>query len=492
MRALWHSLLAVTLFLFALTEARAQGQYDEMVARIPEQANLLVLVDNDGLMKSNLGVQQNWSQNYQKSALGGMFSSPPNLWKLVLSAQIDHHTLENQWEVGVAALKHGYSLTNKDLVAATGGARDSVGGHEVTLTPQNTYLTMFDQRHVGVMRPANRQAMGRWMRTTGLIGSARVSSFLQQSVANMPKDAQALLVLDMTDMFEAQGLRQRFKKSSALADGNIDVEAATNLFSAIKGMTLALRVNNFITGEIRIYFEAPPTFLQPVAKKLFTNALTSMGATIDDFNDWDTSVDGNAIVLKGRLTQSSAREIFSPLYRPITIAGNGTDATANSPAAASKRYFNAVTSLIDDLKATKTRSLNERSFWHKQFADKIDALPVLNVDNDLLKYGAAVSATFRGLANFATNTLQQQRLVAQNANQGFTVTPGSSYYYGNGAGWGYGGTFPNVESNITIANNLIAQSGNSEIAIRNATWKNIEQATVEIRNRMTQKYQIEF
>jgi len=112
----------------------------------------------------------------------------------------------------------------------------------------------------------------------------------------------------------------------------------------------------------------------------------------------------------------------------------------------------------------------------------------LNVDNDLLKYGAAVSNTFRALANFATNTWQQERAVADNTYQGVTVTPGS-YYYGNGVGWGYGGT---VQSNYSIAQNYMSQAGNNEIAIRNATWRKIEGATEDIRKKMTQKYEVEF
>jgi hypothetical protein len=473
----------------ALSQTRAETPYDGMLGRVPEQANVLVVVNNEALLKSSLGIQQNWDKNYKKTSLGGLFGSPPHLLRLVLAAQIDHHTLENQWEVGISELL--YDVTNKSLVEATGGARDSVGGHEVTLTPQNSYLTLFNPHQVGVMRPANRQSLSRWMRTTGLVGSARISPFLQQSIDNLPKDAQAQLAIDLNDMFEAEGLRQRFKKSKALADGNVDVEAATKLFSMVKGLTLALRIDNDIKGELRVYFEESPTFLEPVAKKMLSNALTSIGASIEDIDDWDTSVDGKAIVLRGKLTQSNAQRIFSPLFAPIADVAKDSDAGGNPAAAASKRYFTAVQSLIDDLKATKARSLSERSFWHKQFADKIDALPVLNVDGDLLKFGAAVSTTFRGLANFATNTLQQERLAASNSG-GYTVTPGASYYYGNGAGWGYGGTFPAVQSNYTVARNLISQEGNNEIAVRNATWKNIEAATTDIRNRMTQKYRVDF
>ena len=489
MKTVWTALLALSLIPIAATESRAAGPFDALMSRVPEPTNVLVVVDNEAMLKSGLGMQQGWSDNYKKTSLGGLFGTSPDLLRMVLAAQIDHHTLENQWEIAVADLK--YSITNNSLVDATKGVSDSVGGNKVTLTPQNTYLTLFNSMQIGMMNPANRQSLGRWMRTTGLTGTPRISPFLQQSIANLPNDVQAQIAVDLSDMFEAEGLRQRFKQSTILADNKIDPESVTKLFSLVKGLTLSLRVGDDIKGELRLYFEESPTFLQSVAKKMLINALTNMGATIDDFNDWDTSVDGKAIVMRGKLTMGGAQKVFSPLFRPITVATKDAGAGHDTPAEASKRYFVAVNSLIEDLKETKTRSLTQRSFWHKQFADKIDALPILNVDNDLLKYGAAVSTTFRALANFSTNTWQQQKLIGQNSG-GYNVTPGASYYYGNGAGWGYGGTFPNVQSNYTIASNLIAQSGNTEIAVRNETWKNIESATEDIRRRMTEKYRIEF
>ncbi len=481
MNRFWIPFVTLTTMSFGSTLCRADSN-DELLARIPEQANILAFIDNTGLENSPLGVKLKWAENYQKSAVGGLFGGPPHLTRLVLATQIDHHTLQNQWEIGVAELGHGYSITNKALVASTGGTRDSVGGHEVTLTPQNTYLALFDHRHVGVMCPANRQALGRWLRMPGFTGTARISQFLQNSVSNMPKGSQALLAIDMADMFDADGLRQRLKKSKIIADGNIGIDDATNLFAEIKGLTLALRVSDDINGELRVVFNTAPTFLMPVAKKLLMSAFAKIGATIDDFENWDTLVDGNAILLSGKLTQSSVRKLFSPLTLPTFVTSDGGHAD-DTPAAASVRYFGAVRSYIDDLRDTKSRTSTDRSFWFNQFANKIDKLPTLNVDPDLLKYGAEVSSTFRGLANLGTNTLQQQRLAAANSNNPF-------YYY-NGAGWGYD-NFPSRADSLIAANNLICQQGNTEIAIRNETWKNIEAATVAVRDQMTQKYQTQF
>lgn len=495
MSALLRWALPMTAILLAVAPSQAATPYDNLLSRVPENANILLVFDSEALQKSPLAVREEWSKNYKKSALGGMFGAPPHLQRVVIAAQINHATLENEWETAICKLRYDVKL--EDVRESVKGVRDSVGGREIILTPQNSFLIPFSGSELGMMRPANRQAVGRWIRTAGG-DRASLSPYLRESIERMPKDAQAQIAFDLTDVMDPEGLRQRLKKSKALAENNIDVETAAKLLSGLRGMTLSMRVDNQIKGELRISFDELPSFLTPIAKKLIEEALAAMGATIEDLDAWETSIEGKAIVLRGNLSVASARKIVSPVLKPIPMVigdRNQTDRPALDPAAeASLRYFNAVNTLLSDLKSTKTRNLTDRSFWYKQFADKIDAMPVLHVDDELLKYGATVSSTLRGLANLAVNSLMQKKTIAANTYEYTVVLPWSNYYYLYGPGWSYGYSVPMVGaySNYGLAQNLIAKVGNTEAAVRNETWKNIDAATVDIRNKMTQKYQIEF
>src|SRR5713226_9097195 len=111
MRNLWIALLALSLIPIAATVSRAAGPFDGLVARVPESTNILVVVDNEALLKSALGVQQDWANSYKKTSLGGLFGSSPDLKRIVVASQFDHHLLENQWQVAIADLK--YSIQNK-------------------------------------------------------------------------------------------------------------------------------------------------------------------------------------------------------------------------------------------------------------------------------------------------------------------------------------------------------------------------------------------
>ena len=63
-----------------------------------------------------------------------------------------------------------------------------------------------------------------------------------------------------------------------------------------------------------------------------------------------------------------------------------------------KSYFTAIQDLLDDLtdKAVDQRRV---ALWCDRYADKVDRMPVLGVDPELLDFGHRVGITLRGLAN---------------------------------------------------------------------------------------------
>jgi len=228
----------------------------------------------------------------------------------------------------------------------------------------------------------------------------------------------------------------------------------------------------------------------------------SMGMAIEDLDKWAAKVDGRSIVLSGSLTETGARMLLSPLLHPTTTARIENEQVSasgslsrESAAAASQRYFSSVKTMLDDLQKQKVKTYKQQSYWYNQFAEKIDELPILNVDEELTKYGSSVSTTLRGLCNLSTNVDVAQEGIRMNMGESLVSVPGSSYYYGNGYGWGYGYGVPGYTTSVNnygLGSNMIAKASGAANAIVADTWKNIEQATSQIRQQMTQKYQVEF
>jgi hypothetical protein len=490
----------LALFL-ALPPHAAAGPYDDLVKLVPETANVLLLLDVKGAQETPLGIQRKWAEKYRTDSLGGLGNSSPLVTKAVLAAELDPTTLRNNWEIALLDLK--YSLSQNDLVKAVGGTSDTIGGQAVVLSPHDAYAAQFSGRMVGRMKPANRQAMGRWLKSTKGVRRITLSPYLRDVADNAPPDAQVVMALDLTDVIDAAGVRRRLKKAECLAGKRADIDQLADLLAGLKGLTLTMRIDRAIHGELRIDFSQRADAIGPVAKPMVLEVMDRIGAAINDLESWQSRVQGRSVVLSGDVSAPAARLLLSLVVRPTATSmiehpRSGSLTTTQDPkVAASQRYFSSVQTLLKDLKQQKASSISKLTRWYNQFADQIDELPILNVDEELLKYGSAISHTLRELGNLAAATGRTQNLAKAQAREADVLTPyGGGYAYGNGynaGGYGYYyGTTVQTVNNYGEVYNYVARAGNTMSAVKNQTWKNIDQAGNEMRQKMTQKYQVEF
>lgn len=494
-------LLTTLVCLLAVSQSRAGRPYDDLLQWIPQDANTLLLMNIEELHKSPMGKVENWASKHTHVTLG-MTSMSPKMRKVVVAAKLNPSTLHYAWEAGVFQLDS--SIKFKNLTDLVSGTPDSVGGKPIVLSPRNAYIVQFKDWVIGMMKPADRQAMSQWVRSARPTGRVVLTPYLkeaQETAGNEPQP-QIVAAIDLTDVMDPEGLRHRLKKAKALEGKNIDVEEVTKLFLGLKGAKLVIRVANTMQGELHVDFTDRPDVIKSAAKQLLLDAVDSMGMAIEDLDNWAAKVEGRSIILSGSLSERGARMMLSPLLHPTTtarieneqVSASGT-LSKESAAAVSQRYFNSVKSMLDDLQKQKVKTYKQQSYWYNQFAEKIDELPMLNVDEDLLKYGSAVSTTLRGLCNLSTNVDVAQQGIKMNMGETLVSVPPSGYYYGNGYGWGYGWGVPGYTTSVNnygLGSNMIAKSAGYANAIVAETWKNIEKATSEIRQHMTQKYQVEF
>jgi hypothetical protein len=130
----------------------------------------------------------------------------------------------------------------------------------------------------------------------------------------------------------------------------------------------------------------------------------------------------------------------------------------------------------------------------------VDELPILNVDDELLDWGASIATTFRTMAIAAQKAGGVLNLAE--ANKALAVVNTPSYYtagvggYVGGYGWGYQYTVPTTTSttvsNYGQINNIQIMTKEQEAQYRRETWKNMDAATNELRRKMVKKYNVEF
>ena len=79
---------------------------------------------------------------------------------------------------------------------------------------------------------------------------------------------------------------------------------------------------------------------------------------------------------------------FSTLKDELPDTPSSSSPSEASKAAASKTYFKSIAVLIEDLRKTLGDTRDNHAVWMERYGRKVDALPILNVDETLLAWGA--------------------------------------------------------------------------------------------------------
>ena len=105
---------------------------------------------------------------------------------------------------------------------------------------------------------------------------------------------------------------------------------------------------------------------------------------------------------------------------------NVEEATGDDMAANSLAYFKSTQSYLKDLRQ-QGGSHNSDAYWTDRYAAKIDQLPILHVDDDLLDYGQKLTETLRVMSGSRKMTNLEGGMAARNEMSG----GGYGYGYDN-------------------------------------------------------------
>jgi hypothetical protein len=473
----------------------ASGQFEELAAKVPGSANAIVLLNAEELLASPLARREGWVKNYESAFASGSVAIPPDTRKLVLAAQIDfdhHHPL---WELAVADF--GQERTIAEVARATKGTIDPLAEQPSVALQRDAYVVQLEAKRLAVMSPANRQSIARWLREVVAKRASQLSPYLSGTLV-ASSDSQIVMALDLEDALAPDLVRAHVASSNALAGKKIDPDAAAKAISSVRGVVLEVAVTDGAFGRLMVHFDEDASALIPVAKPLLMEVLGNQGATIDDIDTWEVTTEPKRFVFHGPLSQEGRRRVFSLIDNPavalVAPAGDGA-AAPNNPqlskeAQASQEYFATISKIRDDLreKSKDVKTFGQHALWLDNWARRIDRLPILNVDPELLAYGRYLTARMRdasaSLKGIGINSAAREAQVYQQYST-------SSYGYGGyyGGGYGYSAQWNNVEGQRRA---IGAQERGKGATQAQQIAAEIENETVKIRQAMTQKYQINF
>ena len=482
----WFAALLAMSFASA---AFAESRFDELLKRVPRGANALIAIDVRGTLSSPLAIARDWKSRHEEAFVEKPLVLPPDGDLLILASQLDHaQQFRDDWSAAIVEMNSKLSLAV--VAKLQQGYLDNINETAVAWSPVGAYYVSFSDRTLGTMQPDNKQAVARWIDFANESTSPSVSDPLQRAAERVSATSPVVLALDLRNVVQPHRAYENMTDFIALQDHQDKLKEIVDVVTGLQALTLEVQLREEATGKLIIEFLGDPSVLGEAGQPTVLEALNLLDAHLPDFEKWKLTYVDNAIEMEGKLSDVSLRRIFSLLEIPDLKAKedaateqkpklSGTDLVARK----SRVYFHSVTTLIDDLESTLGDTRDNHALWMERYAKKIDQLPILNVDEDLLTWGANVSASFRemGLAEREAGIRTGVRKSSVYGNRwNYSSTRTYDGYYG----WS--------RPTSSIKNQITREERAAAKEVRYRGWQDLENSTSAIRRTMTSRYGIEF
>jgi hypothetical protein len=500
-----------------LLTVAAQGQeVSELLQYVPSESNTLAVLRVKELIQSPRGQKEGWADKHESEFLQGAATIPPWVPLFVRSSYVRPGTRGGEWTVVLLPLPQGHDIsqlaTREGTEVQQIGDRPAVASHRFS-----GYFIEFDGdagKILGGISPGTRQDAARWVRDVGGAGKKPISDYLAGAAADTSD--QIVLAIDLADMLDPIMVRNRIDQSAVIEQNPGRRAVLVVDFQSLQGARLSIRTNEETTAEIRLDFGRTIGSDGQQMRALLEEFLNDAGAALDELAEAKATVEGRSVTFSMPLSDESLRRVLSLITTPPPPSAPGRQAptpaaptpalgAAQPDAAASRRYFNNVNRILDDLERARTRSSNyaRTAQWHFTFADKIDRLPTTGVDLDLLKYGSDVSAKLRAVGASLRGTVVQvnalDKTVVYNVEQTPVFQSGVDWWWGGArTAWGpYNYGMPqqvhtNVTSNLQEVRQQQAEIVQASEPERNQIWQMINDERAAIQREMIGRFGAEF
>jgi hypothetical protein len=469
------------------------AQFEPLAAKVPSTANAITLLDAKRLLDSPLAAREGWKDKYEKAFASGLVAIPPNAVRMILAAELDYEFMKPRWELVIADLTEGRSVAQ--IARLTKGTLDQIGDVPAVSLRDDSYVVELGSKRLGAMAPANRQAVARWLREVQSRMAPELSAYLKGSLVASDQ-SQIVMAFDLDDAIPPDVIRAKLASSAAIASKKVDVEAATKALAGVRGLAVEVAVTDGAFGRLRVHFDGDASALVPVALPLLLEILGDLGARLDDVERWKVTAEPQRISFNGPLSTDGMKRVFSLIDSPtlaILASDPSQEARSSQPTAqayASQQYFKSLSAVLDDVRteSKEAKTFGQNALWFDKWSRRIDRLPIVNVDSDLLNFGRAVAGALRNMA--ASMRGIGINSAAREANIYQTVTTDYNGYAGAyGGGYSYYTEWRNVDSERRAAR--ADERSKGALSARDIA-REIENETAKIRQAMTQKYSVPF
>jgi hypothetical protein len=482
----------------------ASAQFSSLVSRVPDGANTVIFIDVDKIVASPIGIAENFKQKHKEMFESGLLMVPPEATQFIAAAKLDLTTMTPDWEVSI--MKLSYEADMAQVATRFQGTVDNISGRQIAVLPGSVYAIRFADNIAAVGAPANRQDVGRWINRYDNDALDGLPPYLKEAQRLAETASPVIMALDLNHAVPDSFIREALEKSPTAKEAKWDIDLLTPKLASIRGVSLAVKYTDKRYAAVRVEFNEDVSMLGNFAKPMLLEALAKQGAMIGEFDDWEVKVDGRAVQITGELQESGTRRIMSMLDMPVQLKEAREQAAkfADDPqqkqqllVQSTKQYYRAIDGMLEDLRRHKAerKTMGQISVWFGNYARKIDRLPMLNVDEEMLGFGEFVSESLRGGQADVTSAAAKSRIRQMEVPEQYDTYSWSSPIgvtrFG-AYGWGGWRNVPNVRRESQMRARVRTQQRLEGNMSANQVLSEIDKASAQIRRDMTQKYNENF
>lgn len=479
---------------------RALATFPELMKRLPPDTNAIFVFNFDPIMKAPLAQQLDWQTKWGDAYENGPVPFPVGTARAVVGANFNPATKDSTWKLAMMDMSQQIDLPA--IARAEGGYPDRMWDMDAVVSPQGAFFLKVKPDVLAGIEPADRQRTLKWIRESAQAGGP-TSTFLQGLVIGMGARSQIVMGIDTSNMFSAPTVRRNMAIAPFAALGEkADLDLWSNLLASMQDIRIDVSITDKINAKLTVDFGLDVAVMASKGKPLFMEILDRAGLTLPDVADWTASVDGKTFTAQGALSPQSLRLLIEIIGMPAPSMTTAVEEESNDPKVvgpASKRYFRTISDSIDQFRTKSGGNYQGATTWVIREAQRIERLPILNVDPQLVAWGGEIANRLRQVGgNFAYD---QQNNNAKVMNVQAAGTYDYSYNGGNGY-WGSGngfntsgtwgrGTQQNLEWQRQRAQ-IYQQSKADSIKTAMNIFGDIGSSRDKMRAQMVEKYKMEF
>lgn len=451
---------------------------------LPADINTVARIKVAEAFQSPIAKKENWKKKASEAFVHQESLVPPGAREIVIGAQldlVDHMTVRQKYGILVPE----GDLTMAKLADWLPHGIDEVGGKDLAQLSDGSYVIDAGDG-CWLSLEGGRQNVTRWLNRGPAKDTKHLSDYLQSALSSKANSGAVMLAIDLQDNFSKEHILAQLKATKWFPSESA-TEKVADILASSYGITINISLDKERTGTVYLDFMKDATPIMPVLDNLVEGMMKRVGAPKEEFTDWTWTVKGTRVIGTGPVAPGGGRSLIAILDPPhvanTIAAATTTDPNQDKMTQTSLKYCKSMIVLVDDVKKRLRETKDNRALLVERYARKIDDLPKLYVDDELLNYAANVSNSLRYQGQtMRTNNSQQW---TQKAQAGVNYTSFSAYG-GPYGGWQYTSTNPQGAEAIE------AQSRENINQVRFSEWKQIEDGLLAVRTSMTKKYQMEF